>query len=92
MTAHKEPPDYPGDDPVNKGFVNAVRRIRIAKEHRAANAPFAEAIRRVAPSTTPRAIGVVVRELREKCSVLSPASELPVRLITQVERGKANLL
>jgi uncharacterized protein YoaH (UPF0181 family) len=59
-----------------------------------ADALVAEAMRRDAPSNTPRAIALVVRELREKRNMfrwaLSRASGLSVWFVVQVESGKAN--
>jgi len=96
MRNQKDPPGYPGDEAINKAFVENLRRIRIAKglSLEQADALVAEAIRKDTPSNTPRAIGVVVRELREKRNMtrcaLARASGLSVRLVVLIERGKAN--
>jgi DNA-binding XRE family transcriptional regulator len=96
MGKQKDPPGYPGDEAVNKAFVENVRRIRIAKglSIEQADALVAAAVRMDTLSNTPRAIGLVVRELREtrqmSRSALSHASGLSVRLVVQVEHGKAD--
>jgi len=96
MRSRRDPPGYPGDEAINKAFVENVRRIRIAKglSLEQADALVAEAIRKDTPSNTPRAIGIVVRELREtqnmnRCA-LARSSGLSVRLVVLIERGKAN--
>ena len=96
MTKPKDPPGYPGSEAVNKAFVDNMRRIRLEKglSVEQADALVAEAMRRDAPSNTPRAIALVVRELREKRKMsrwaLSRASGLSVCFVVQVERGRAN--
>ena len=96
MRSRKDPPGYPGDAAINKAFVENLRRIRIAKglSLEQADALVGEAIRKDTPSNTARAIGIVVRELREKRNMtrcaLARASGLSVRLVVLIERGKAN--
>jgi hypothetical protein len=84
MAKPKDPPGYPGDEAFDKTFVDNVRRIRLEKRLSVdqADVLVAEAMRRDAPSNTPRAIALVVRELREKRNMsrwaLSRASGLSV--------------
>lgn len=96
MRIRKDPPGYPGDEAINKAFVENLRRVRIEKglSLEQADALVAEAIQKDTPSNTPRAIGIVVRELREKRNItrcaLARASGLSVRLVVLIERGKGN--
>jgi len=96
MSDRNDPPGYPGDEAINQAFVEKLRRIRIAKglSIEQADALLAEAIRKDTPSNAPRAIGIVLRELREKRGMrrcaLARASGLSVRLIILIERGKAD--
>jgi uncharacterized protein YoaH (UPF0181 family) len=94
----KDPPGYPGDEAINEAIVKNVRRIRIAKRLsiEQADAFVAAAIRKDTPSNTPRAIGLVVQELREKRQMsrraLSRASGLSLCFIVRLERWKADPL
>jgi DNA-binding XRE family transcriptional regulator len=96
MGKQKEPPGYPGDEAVSKAFIENVRRIRIAKglSVEQGDALVAAAVRMDTLSNPPRAIGLVVRELREtrqmSHSALSRASGVSVRFVVQVEHGKAD--
>jgi transcriptional regulator with XRE-family HTH domain len=95
MKRRKDPPGYPGDEAVLKAIGDALRAIRLEKglSLEEANALFVEAKHRDAHELVPRALGIVVRQLREKQKLsrlqLSRASGLPVRFIGNLERGRA---
>jgi transcriptional regulator with XRE-family HTH domain len=91
----KDPPDYPGDEAVTKAFGEAVRRIRLEK---GLSVEQAEALLKEAVKNDPhphlyRALGIVVRQLREKQSMsraeLSSAAGLQARFISRLERGNS---
>ncbi len=92
----KDPPGYPGDEAVKKAVGEALREIRLEKglSLEEANAMFQKANQEDPESIVPRALGIVVRQLREKQKMtrmqLSRASGLSVRFIGIVERGKAH--
>jgi transcriptional regulator with XRE-family HTH domain len=92
----KDPPGYPGDDAVKKAVGEALREIRLEKglSLEEANAIFQKANQEDPEPTVPRALGIVVRQLREKQKMsraqLSRASGLSVRFIGIVERGRAH--
>jgi DNA-binding XRE family transcriptional regulator len=96
MKRRKDPPGYPGDDAILKAFGENLRAIILEKglsvEER--NALFQEALRPNVHSQVPRALGIVVRQLRERQELsraqLSRASGLSARFIGKVERGKAH--
>ena len=96
MLKRKDPRGYPGDDAINEAFAKTVRSIRIAKglSIEEADALVATVIRRETPHNTMRALGLVVRQLREKQGMfrwaLGRASGLSVRLLVQIELGKAD--
>jgi transcriptional regulator with XRE-family HTH domain len=92
----KDPPGYPGDEAVKKAVGEALREIRIEKglSLEEANALFQNAKQENPQSMVPRALEIVVRQLREKQRMsraqLSRVSGLSVRLIGIVERGRAD--
>lgn len=91
----KDPPGYPGDDAVKKAVGEALREIRLEKglSLEEANALFQNTKQEDPQSMVPRALGIVVRQLREKQKMsraqLSRASGLSARFIGILERGKA---
>ena len=91
----KDPPGYPGDDAIKKAFGEAVRQIREEKglSLEEAEALVKQANEKVDLSRAARALGIVVRQLREQQKLsraeLSSASGLTLRLIINLERGKA---
>jgi Helix-turn-helix len=88
----KDPPGYPGDEAITKAFGEALRKLRL---ERGLSIEEADAILRagIEYPRLPRALGIVVRRLREQQKMsrtqLSAASGLPLRFIISVERGKA---
>jgi DNA-binding Xre family transcriptional regulator len=94
MKKRKEPPGYPGDDAILKAFGDALRTVRIEKglSLEQADAAFQEAMKKDLHPRLPRALGIVVRQLREKQNMsrsqLSDASGLSVRFLSSLERGK----
>jgi transcriptional regulator with XRE-family HTH domain len=96
MKRRKDPPGYPGDKAVLKAIGDALRAIRLEKglSLEEANEIFREAMRTDARELVPRALGIVVRQLRENQHLsrvqLSRASGLSVRVIGNLERGKAH--
>lgn len=88
----KDPPDYPGDEAIKKAFGEALRKLRL---ERGLSIEEADAILRagIEYPRLPRALGIVVRRLREQQKMsrtqLSAASGLPLRFLISVERGKA---
>jgi transcriptional regulator with XRE-family HTH domain len=91
----KDPPGYPGDEVVTKAVGEALRQIRLEKglSLEEAEAIFRKANQEDPQSTVPRALGIVVRKLRERQKMsrvqLSRASGLSARFIGLLERGKA---
>jgi transcriptional regulator with XRE-family HTH domain len=90
----KDPPGYPGDEAIKKAVGEALREIRLEK---GLSLEEAEALLQKADqdySQAPRALGIVVRQLREELKMsraqLSRASGLSVRFIGTVERGRAD--
>jgi DNA-binding XRE family transcriptional regulator len=96
MLKRKDPVGYPGDEAIRRAFAETVRSIRIEKglSIEEADALLATAMRSETPRNTMRALGLVVRELREKQRMsrwaLGRASGLSVRLLVQIELGKAD--
>jgi transcriptional regulator with XRE-family HTH domain len=92
----KDPPGYPGDDAIKKAFGEAVRQIREEKglSIEEAAALVKQSMGKVDLSRAARALGIVVRRLREEQKLsraqLSSASGLTLRLIIKLERGKAH--
>ena len=92
----KDPPGYPGDDAIKKAFGEAVRQIREEKglSIEEAEALVNQSMGKVDLSRAARALGIVVRRLREEQKLsraqLSSASGLTLRLIIKLERGKAH--
>ena len=92
----KDPPGYPGDEAVKKAVGDALHEIRLEKglSLEEANALFQNTNQENPQSMVPRALGIVVRQLREKQKMsraqLSRASGLSVRFIGIVERGRAD--
>ena len=92
----KDPPGYPGDDAIKKAFGEAVRKIREEKglSLEEAEALVRQSIGKVDVSRATRALGIVVKRLREQQKLtraqLSSASGLALRLIINLERGKGH--
>src|SRR5260370_27872670 len=61
----KDPPGYPGDEAITKAFGEALRKLRL---ERGLSVEEADAIRRagIESPRLPRALGIVVRRLREQ--------------------------
>ena len=95
MKKRKDPPGYPGDEAILKAFGDALREVRIEKglSLEKADAVFQEALKKDLYPRLPRALGIVVRQLREKRNMsrmqLSDASGLSVRFLSSLERGKS---
>ena len=95
MKKKNDPPDYPGDEAVNKAFGEALREIRLAKglSLEEVDALLQKAVREDPHPHVYRALGIVVRQLREKQKLsrvqLSKLSGLRVPFISRLERGKA---
>jgi transcriptional regulator with XRE-family HTH domain len=95
MKRRKDPPAYPGDEAVLKALGDALHDIRIEKglSLEQADAAFQEALAQDLYPRLPRALGIVVRRLREKQNIsraqLSDASGLSRRFLSRLERGKA---
>ena len=95
MKKRKDPPDYPGDEAILKAFGDALRDVRIEKglSLEQADAAFQESLKQDLYPRLGRALGIVVRRLREKQNMsrrqLSDASGLSVRFLSSLERGKA---
>jgi transcriptional regulator with XRE-family HTH domain len=91
----KDPPGYPGDEAINKAIGEALHEIRLEKglSLEEVEARFRQANQEDPQSMVPRALGIVVRQLREKQNMtraqLSRASGLSARFIGVLERGKA---
>lgn len=96
MKKRKDPPDYPGDEAIKKTFGATLRAIRLEKglSLEEANALLQQAMRNDTHQLLTRALGIVVRQLREKQKLswaqLSDASGLTVRFISKLERGNAH--
>jgi transcriptional regulator with XRE-family HTH domain len=96
MKRRKDPPGYPGDDAVLKAFGDALRDVRIERglSLEEADAAFQDAIKNDLYPRLPRALGIVVRQLREKQNMsrvqLSDASGLSARFLSSLERGRAS--
>ena len=94
MAKRNEPPGYPGDEAVKKAFGEALRELRLQKglslEH--ADALLEEASQQNLYPRLYRALGIVVRQMREKQKLsraeLSRVSGLQKRFITSLERGQ----
>jgi len=95
MAKRKEPPGYPGDEAVKKAFGEALRGLRLQKglSLEEADALLQEASQQNLYPRLYRALGIVVRQLREKQKMsraeLSSVSGLEKRFITVLERGQA---
>jgi len=95
MKKRKDPPGYPGDEAILKAVGDALRNVRIEKglSLEQADAAFQESLKQDLYPRLPRALGIVVRRLREKQNMsrmqLSDASGLSVRFLSTLERGKA---
>jgi transcriptional regulator with XRE-family HTH domain len=96
MKRRKDPPGYPGDEAVLKALGDALRDIRIEKgmSLEQADAALKETLKQDLYPRLPRALGIVVRRLREKQNMsrtqLSDASGLSLRFLGSLERGKAS--
>jgi transcriptional regulator with XRE-family HTH domain len=88
------PPGYPGDEAIKKAFGEALRELRLQKglSEGEADALLQGASQQNLYPRLYRALGVVVRQLREKQKMsrgeLSSASGLQKRFITALERGR----
>ena len=88
----KDPPGYPGDEAIKKAFGEALRKLHL---ERGLSIEEAEAILKAGIDypRLPRALGIVVRRLREQQRMsraqLSAESGLPLLFIINAERGKA---
>jgi DNA-binding Xre family transcriptional regulator len=95
MKKRKDPPGYPGDEAILKAFGDALRDVRIEKglSLEQADAVLQETLKQDLYPRLPRALGIVVRRLREKQNMsraqLADASGLSVRFLSSLERGKA---
>jgi transcriptional regulator with XRE-family HTH domain len=95
MAKKNEPPGYPGDEAVKKAFGEALRELRLQKglSLEEADALLEEASQQNLYPRLYRALGIVVRQLREKQKMsraeLSSLSGLEKRFITALERGQA---
>jgi len=95
MPKRKEPVGYPGDEAVKKAFGEALRELRLQKglSLEQADALLEEASQQNPYPRLYRALGIVVRQLREKQKMsraeLSSVSGLQKRFITALERGQA---
>ena len=93
MPKKNEPPGYPGDEAVKKALGEALRALRLQKglSIEQTDALLQEASQQNLYPRLHRALGVVVRQLREKQkmsrSELSRVSGLEKRFITALERG-----
>ena len=93
MVKKNEPPGYPGDEAVKKAFGEALRELRLQKglSLEQADALLQEASQQNLYPRLYRALGIVVRQLREKQKMsraeLSSVSGLQKRFITTLERG-----
>jgi DNA-binding Xre family transcriptional regulator len=96
MKKKNDPPDYPGDEAVNKAFGDALREIRLAKglPLEEVDALLQKAEREGPHPHVYRALGIVVRQLRETQKMsrvqLSEVSGLRIQFISRLERGKAS--
>jgi transcriptional regulator with XRE-family HTH domain len=96
MKKKKDPPGYPGDEAILKAFGDALRDVRIEKglSLEEADAAFQDAMKKDLYPRLPRALGIVVRQLREKQNMsraqLSDASGLSARFLSSLERGRAS--
>lgn len=94
MVKKNEPPGYPGDEAVKKAFGKAVRELRLQKglSLEQVDALLEEASQQNLYPRLYRALGIVVRKMREKQKLsraeLSRASGLQKRFITALERGQ----
>lgn len=94
MKKRKDPPGYPGDEAIRKAFGETLRELRLQKgwSLEEADAMLQDAFQEDPDPLLARALGLVVRQLREKQKMsrvqLSAASSLPVRFISNLERGK----
>lgn len=94
MAKRNEPPGYPGDEAVKKAFGKALRELRLQKglSLEQADALLEEASQQNPYPRLYRALGIVVRQLREKQKMsrieLSNLSGLQKRFITALERGQ----
>jgi len=95
MKKRKDPPGYPGDEAILKAVGDALRNVRIEKglSLEQADAAFQESLKQDLYPRLPRALGIVVRRLREKQNMsrmqLSDASGLSARFLSSLERGKS---
>jgi len=96
MSKKKGPPGYPGDEAIRKKLGEVLRELRLEKglSIEEMDALVDEGIQEDTHPLLPRALSLVTRELREARNMsraqLSEVSGLPLRLINQLERAKAN--
>ena len=95
MKKRKDPLGYPGDEAILKAFGDALRDVRIEKglSLEQVDTALQESLKQDLYPRLPRALGIVVRRLREKQNMsrmqLAGASGLSVRFLSSLERGKA---
>ena len=98
MPKKKEPPDYPGDEAIKQKFGEVMRELRLEKglSIEEVDAFIDERMQEDSHPFLARAFWLVTRELRESKKMsraqLSEVSGLPLRLINQIERAKAQNL
>ena len=94
MPKKSEPPGYPGDEEVKKAFGEALHALRLQKglSIEQTDALLEEASQHNLYPRLYRALGIVVRQLREKQKMsrtkLSSVSGLQKQFITALERGR----
>jgi hypothetical protein len=78
----KDPPGYPGDDAIKKAFGEAVRHIREEKglSLEEAEALVKQAAKKVDIFRAARALGIVVRRLREQQKLTRCGTEFSIRV------------
>jgi DNA-binding Xre family transcriptional regulator len=96
MKKKKDPPGYPGDEAILKAFGDSLRDLRIEKglSLEQADAAFQDALKQDLYPRLPRALGIVVRRLREKQNMsraqLGDSCGLSARFLSSLERGRAS--
>lgn len=92
----KDPPGYPGDEVIRKALGETLRELRIERglSVEEFDAMLKAEMSKHSHPFLSRALGIVVRQLREQQKMsraqLSAASGLSVRFISNLERGKAH--
>ena len=94
MSKKKDPPGYPGDEAVMKAFGEGLQKLRIEKglSMEQVDAVLDEAAQQDSHPFLPRALGLVIRQLREERNIsraqLSDVAGVSLRLLNRLERGK----